>query len=134
MIMTTPEGPQPPEQPWQDEEDRLADQAGSYDAAHRWMGTAQIRAAEYLATLANQDKFAKKPLSSAKRRRIANAAMGPQYGDEAGVGYPGGKPPEHQNWPPLSKEQAALNHDASQNWRQRAEKAIREGTHVVEED
>ncbi|HET8670163.1 MAG TPA: hypothetical protein VFM05_05895 [Candidatus Saccharimonadales bacterium] len=39
----------------------------------------------------------------------AGAYMGPQYGEEAGVGYPGGLAPEHQPRVALSKAQLATN-------------------------
>jgi hypothetical protein len=48
-------------------------------------------------------------VSSAARSRRARAAMGPQYGEEAGVGYPGGLPPEHQPRVILSDDQVARN-------------------------
>lgn len=47
--------------------------------------------------------------AAATRRRRA-AAVGPQYGEEEGVGYPGGVPHYMQPHQPLSVDQAVLNH------------------------
>ncbi|MDB5183431.1 MAG: hypothetical protein JWO07_112 [Candidatus Saccharibacteria bacterium] len=134
--MTTPEGPRTPEQPYDDAEDRLSNQAGSYADGHFWEGTAEpIKPGKTWEEIeADKEGVPKKKVSSRTRSKIAKAATGPQYGDEAGVGYPGGKPPEHQNFPAISAEQAALNHEASQNWRARGEQAIRDGTHAVDDD
>lgn len=70
---------------------------------------------------------------SAERSRRTVVATGPQYGEESHVGYPDGRP-EDQSFTPLPAEQAARNHRFSQNWRQVADEAIRNGTHAVEND
>ncbi len=72
-------------------------------------------------------------MSSPQRSRRARAAVGPQFGEEAGVGYPGGKTPEHQDLPPLSDEQHARNSHFKTNWRKVAAEAIKNGTHAVED-
>ncbi len=68
---------------------------------------------------------------SARHSRRVRAAMGPQYGEEATVGYPDGRP-EDQQYQPLSPEQAALNHRFARDWRKIGEEAIRDGTHGVD--
>lgn len=70
---------------------------------------------------------------SAKRRRRARAAVGPQYGEESQVGYPEGRP-EDRPYVPVSAEQAARNHSFAKNWKQIGDEAIRNGTHAVEDN
>lgn len=100
-----------------DELDHIVDTRNvSYDDARRILGVEPVGPAELPAatdetdgTIASQAEPAARTTTSLDRSRRARAAMGPQYGEEAGVGYPGGLPPEHQPRIVLSEEQLAIN-------------------------
>jgi hypothetical protein len=92
--------------------DDMVDKRGySYDDARRELGIVDETAAAVPEVVAPERMAVRMPhaVSSATRSRRARAAIGGQLGEEAGVGYPGGVPFEHQPRVILSADQLATN-------------------------
>ena len=70
---------------YDDQLDRLSNQAGSYEVAQAWMGDAPDASVSptWAELEADKEVPASAKLSPARRRQIARAAVGPQYGDDA---------------------------------------------------
>ena len=82
--------------------DRLVDQGFSYHTARAM--TEGARESEVVVDgIANATQ---QPTTRRPRRAVVD---GPQYGEEAGVGYPGGVPFEHQTRKPMSDLQRERN-------------------------
>jgi len=90
--------------------DHLVDTKGySYHDARLEIGE---RPSEQQETVTAQVKAVGKAAtrSTVRRRpRRRRSGHGPQYGEEEGVGYPGGKPPYYQPYVPMSDEQRETN-------------------------
>jgi hypothetical protein len=87
--------------------DRLVDTKNiSYDDARRELGEPPYEVYE-LGSVGKMGAIASRSVVRPRRRR--RSGHGPQFGEEEGVGYPGGLPPYYQPYVPLSDEQKAVN-------------------------
>ncbi len=124
------------DEPYDDAEDRLSNQVGDYDRAQYFTGTADTIHAVPDWREEEADTYRSSTPSvpfSAQNSRKSRLAIGPRFGEEAGVGYPGGVPPEHQNWPAPTAEQAARNHEHATNWKTIGAEASKRAVQLSEE-
>jgi hypothetical protein len=88
--------------------ERLVDTRGiSYDDARRELGEPPYELYELNPAAKPMGAAAVRAATGRPRRR--RSGIGPQRGEEEGVGYPGGVPPYFQPYVPLGDEQAARN-------------------------
>lgn len=87
--------------------DRLVDTRNiSYDDARRELGEPPYEVYEQYPASKMGAAAVRRVVEPRRRRRSGH---GPQFGEEEGVGYPGGLPPYLQPYVPLSDEQKAIN-------------------------